>query len=127
MSDFLDLDDELDFEWGLSAEEVLVDVDWGVLGGDGIRVLVDEVFVGEGVVVLVGEVEGVLVGEADGDLVGEVDSVLIGEADNVLEGEVNGDGFSSSMIVGLEGGKSSTICNYSWLLVSIFSRMNRTL
>ena len=49
LSGFLDLDDELDVEGGL------VNVDWGILVGDGIGVLVDEVLVGKGVGVLVKE------------------------------------------------------------------------
>jgi hypothetical protein len=134
----MDLKYELDVEGFFSAGGFLVDVDWGILVGDGIGVLVDEgsgVLVSDGVVVFVREAEGVLVREADGDLVedadgdlvGEADGVLVGEVDRVLVGEANRDKFSSSMIVELEGGESLTTFGSSWLLVSVFGRSNQTL
>lgn len=64
------------------------------------------------------KLEGVFVGDANRDLGGEFD--------RVLEGEANKEGSSSSMVVGLTIGESSTIFGSSWLLVSIFGRSNRT-
>lgn len=90
------MDNESDIEEGLSAECILVDVDWGVLVGDGIGVLVSEVLVeGDDLVeeakgVLVREANGVLVGEADGVLVGDADRDLVMEADEVLVGILTG-------------------------------------
>ena len=88
------------------------------------EVLVGAVLVGEEVGVLVREVGGVFIRDFDGDLGGEFDG---GEAGGVLEGKASGDGTSSSMVVGLIGGKSSTTFGSSWLLVSIFCRSNRTI
>ena len=73
------------------------------------------------------KLDGVLVRDADKDLVGEADGVLVREDDAVLEGEADEYGFSSSMIMGLEGGNSSTISSASWILVSVFGKLNRTL
>ena len=98
--------------------------------GDGVGVLFEggggdlaredeEVLVKEANEVLVGEANRVLVGEVDGDLVGETDGVLFGEAD--------GDWFSSSIIMGLEGGEPSTNSESSWVFVLVSRRSNRTL
>ena len=139
MFGFLDLEDEPDVEGGLFfVGGILVSVDWGVLVGDGIGVLVDEgsgVLVGDGVGVLVRggggvfvrEAEEVLVREVDGVLVGDPDRGLVREANGVLVGEADEDGFSSSIIVGMEGGKSSTTSGSSCILVLVFGRSNKTL
>jgi hypothetical protein len=115
LSGFLDLEDELNVEGGLfSTGGILVGAYWGVLVGDGIRVLV-----GYGTGVLVSDGVGVLVGGGGGVLVGEAEGVLVGEDDR--------DEFSSSIIVGLGGGESSTTSIFSWVFVSVFGMSNRTL
>lgn len=63
-----------------------------------------------------GEAEGVLIGEDEGVLVGEVEDVLVWEADR--------DGFSSSIIMGLGGGESSTTSGSFWVFVSVFGMSN---
>lgn len=79
LSDFLDFNDESDVEGGLLVEGGLVDIDWGILVGDGTEVLVDEVLVSEEVGVFVGEAEGVLIEVVNGVFVRDFNGDLGGK------------------------------------------------
>ena len=82
--------------------------------------------VGDGTGVLVGDGIGVLVRDGVGVLVRDGGGVLVGEVEAVLVREEDGEGFSSSIIIGLGGGESSTTSGSSWVFVSVFGMSNRT-